>query len=97
MAFSTIKSALENVLKEYNIKEDVDVYKIFHLWGTIVGDKTARHTKPARVGNNTLFVEVDDPLWLTQLRYMRDDIMDKIDFAVKKGVLKDIKFYLKRN
>jgi predicted nucleic acid-binding Zn ribbon protein len=97
MAFSTIKSALENVLKEYNIKEDVDIYKIFHLWGAIVGDKTARHTKPARVGNNTLFVEVDDPLWLTQLRYMRDDIMDKIDVAVKKGVLKDIKFYLKRN
>jgi predicted nucleic acid-binding Zn ribbon protein len=97
MAFSPIKKAIENILKEYNIKEDVDVYKIFHLWGSIVGDKTAGHTKPARVGNNTLFVEVDDPLWLTQLRYMRDDIMDKIDVNVKKGVLKDIKFYLKRN
>jgi predicted nucleic acid-binding Zn ribbon protein len=97
MAFSPIKQALENVLKEYNIKEDLDVYKIFHLWTKIVGDKTARHTKPVRIGKNTLFVEVDDPLWLTQLRYMRDDIMDKIDSSVKKGVLTDVKFYLKRN
>ena len=97
MAFTSIKSALENVLKEYNIKEDMDVYKIFHLWGVIVGDKTARHTKPVRINNNTLFVEVDDALWLTQLRYMKIDIMDKIDGKVKKGVLKDIKFYLKRN
>ena len=97
MAFTSIKKALENVLKEYDIKEDVDVYKIFHLWDRIVGDKTARHTKPARIGKNILFVEVDDPLWLTQLRYMRDDIMDKIESNVKRGVLKDVKFYLKRN
>jgi predicted nucleic acid-binding Zn ribbon protein len=97
MAFISIKKALENVLKEYNIKGDVEAHKIFYLWNDIVGEKTARHTKPARIGNSTLFVEVDDPLWLTQLRYMKIDILDKIESKVKKGVLKDLKFYLRRN
>lgn len=97
MPFVSIKQALENVLKDYNIKGDVDAYKIFHLWDDIVGEKTARHTKPVRIGNNILYVEVDDPLWLTQLRYMKIDILDKVDRRVKNGVLKDIKFYLKQN
>jgi predicted nucleic acid-binding Zn ribbon protein len=97
MAFVSIKKALENVFNEYQIKGDVDAYKIFHLWDDIVGQKTACHTKPARIGNNVLFIEVDDPLWLTQLRYMKGDILEKIEKKIRAGVLKDIKFYLKRN
>ncbi len=97
MAFIPIKKTLDHVLREYNIKGDIDAHKIFYLWDDIVGERTARHTKPARIGNDTLFVEVDDPLWLTQLRYMKIDILDKIEKKVKKGVLKDLKFYLRRN
>jgi predicted nucleic acid-binding Zn ribbon protein len=97
MAFVTIKKTLENVLKEYDIKGDIDAHKIFYLWDDIVGEKTASHTKPARIGNNILFVEVDDPIWLTQLRYMKMDILEKIEGKVKKGLLKDLKFYLRRN
>ena len=97
MAFTSIKQTIENVLKDYDIKVDVDAYRIFQLWDDIVGDKTARHTKPARVGDGILYIEVDDPLWLTQLRYMKIDILEKIDRTIKKGALKDIRFYLKRN
>jgi predicted nucleic acid-binding Zn ribbon protein len=97
MAFTSIKTTLENVLKDYNIKGDIEAHKIFYLWDDIVGEKTARHTKPARIGNNILFVEVDDPIWLTQLRYMKIDILEKIEKKVNKGVLKDLKFYLRRN
>ncbi len=98
MAFTSIKTALESVLREYNIKGGVDAHKIFYLWDDIVGEKTARHTRPTRIGNNyTLFIEVDDPLWLTQLRYMKVDIMEKIEKKVKKGILKDLKFYLRYN
>jgi predicted nucleic acid-binding Zn ribbon protein len=97
MPFVSIKKALENVLKEYDIKGNIESHKIFYLWDEIVGEKTARHTKPARIGNSTLFVEVDDPLWLTQLRYMKTDILEKIESKVKKGTLKDLKFYLRHN
>jgi len=97
MAFTSIRTTLDRVLREYNIKGDIDAHKIFYLWDDIVGERTARHTKPARIGNGTLFVEVDDPLWLTQLRYMKIDILEKIEKKVKKGILKDLKFYLRHN
>ena len=97
MSFVSIKKALENVLTEYNITVDIDAYKIFYMWEDIVGNKTACHTKPIRINKKILYVEVDDPLWLSQLRYMKLDILGKIDRTIKEGALKDLKFYLKLN
>jgi predicted nucleic acid-binding Zn ribbon protein len=97
VSFVSLRKALENVLLEYHIAGDIDAYKVFHLWEDIVGGRTAHHTKPIRINQSILYVEVDDPLWLSQLRYMKLDIMDKIDRMIKKGVLKDLKFYLKTN
>lgn len=97
MSFVSIKKALESVLTEYSFAGDIDAYKVFYLWEDIVGDKTACHTKPIRINKGTLYVEVDDPLWLSQLRYMKMDIIDKIDRTIKEGALKDLKFYLRIN
>jgi len=95
--FVSLKKTLENVLQEYHLAVDIDAYKVFYLWESIVGGKTANHTKPIRINKSILYVEVDDPLWLSQLRYMKIDIIDKIDRTIKQGALKDLKFYLKNN
>ncbi len=97
MPFVSLKKALESVLLDCNLNSDIDAYKVFHRWQEIVGEKTASHTKPARVNKGILYVEVDDPLWLSQLRYMKIDIIDKIDRTIRKGILRDLKFYLKNN
>lgn len=97
MPFVSLKKAIENVLLDCNFTGDIEAYKVFNRWGDIVGEKTAHHTKPVRVNKGILYVEVDDPLWLSQLRYMKIDIIDKIDRTIKKGILKDLKFFLKNN
>jgi predicted nucleic acid-binding Zn ribbon protein len=95
MAFSTVRGVVERVLKKYRLTGDLDAYKVFHMWSDLVGDRIASHTRPQRIDRDTLFVEVDDPLWLTQLKYMKIDLLGKIDVMVKKGAIKDVRFYLK--
>ncbi len=95
MPFYSLKNVVERVLKEYKLNADVDTYKAFSLWNEIVGERMAHHAKPVRVNGHILYVEVDDPLWLTQLKYMKIDILDKIDKRIKKGVLRDVRFFLK--
>ncbi|MCX5803254.1 MAG: DUF721 domain-containing protein [Proteobacteria bacterium] len=95
MPFFALKKVVQRVLREYNFTEDIDAYRVFPLWKDIVGEKMADHTKPVRINERVLYVEVDDPLWLTQLKYMKVDILNKIDMRIKKGVLKDVRFYLK--
>lgn len=95
MAFVSLKDTLQKVLKDYKLSGDVDAYRVFSLWDEIVGQKMADHAAPVRIKDRILFVEVDDPLWLSQIKYMKGDILGKIDVRIKRGVLKDLKFYLK--
>jgi len=95
MAFTDLKSILDTVLKEHNFG-DVHTHKVFCEWKELAGTKVAAHATPVRMNKRILYVEVDDPVWLAQLKYMKGDIMSKIDRQVKADLFADLKFFLKR-
>jgi predicted nucleic acid-binding Zn ribbon protein len=95
MAFTELKSILDSVLKEHNFG-DMDAHKVFCQWKELAGPKVAAHTTPVRMNKRILYVEVDDPVWLAQLKYMKADIMNKIDRQIKTDLFADLKFFLKR-
>jgi len=94
MAFTPIQKTLARVLKGLNIK-DLESIKIFALWDRIAGEKLAAHCQPVRIDRGILYVEVDDPIWLAQVKYMKADIHAKITEALQKEAIKDVRFYLR--
>jgi predicted nucleic acid-binding Zn ribbon protein len=96
MPFVSIQKTLERVLKEKKMPGDLDLFRIFPLWSEIVGEKTASHAMPVRITGHILYVEVDDPIWLTQLKYMKVDILEKIGMKIKKDAFRDLRFFLKQ-
>jgi hypothetical protein len=96
MPFVSLKSVMGKVLKRCNVDpSDVASYGVFDSWETIAGDRLAAHTKPVRITRGILYIEVDDPLWHAQLKYLKTGIIEKIDTTIRQGAVKDIKFYLK--
>jgi predicted nucleic acid-binding Zn ribbon protein len=95
MAFTPLKKVLESVLGEKDLIGDIEAYRVFGQWGEIVGPKVAAHTRPVRLTRNVLYVEVNDHLWLAQLKYMREDILKNLESRMKPGLFKDLKFFLK--
>jgi predicted nucleic acid-binding Zn ribbon protein len=96
VGFVDVKSVLGRVLKQWNISPaEVDAYAVFHVWGEIVGEQVASRSRPSRISDRRLFVEVDDPLWLTQLKYMRVSILDRIGERIGRGIIYDVRFFLK--
>ena len=95
MAFTPLKKILESVMKEKDFTDDIEAYRIFGQWEAIVGPRIAAHTRPVRVTGQVLYVEVDDHLWFAQLKYMKTDMLQRIERAIKKGIFKDLKFFLK--
>ena len=95
MSFTSLRQVLESVLKERKLASDIDAYKIFPIWGEIAGATLANHCRPSRLRDDILYIEVDDPIWLAQLRYMKQDILGKIERRIKPGVFRDLKFFLK--
>ena len=47
---------------------------VFGRWAEAVGDAVAAHVKPVKLDGTKLVVEVDDPAWATQLRFLETDL-----------------------
>ena len=95
MPFTPLKRILEGVLREKAFRGDIEAFRVFGEWEQIVGQPLASHTRPARLTEKYLYIEVDDHLWLAQLKYMKADMLKKIDRALKPGLFEDLKFFLK--
>jgi len=96
MPFTPINEVIDRVIKKYRIYGDIDAYKVFSIWNDIVGTKLAGHAKPVKIKEKVLYIAVDDPLWLAQIKYIKHDIIDKLCIAIKDDIFKDIKFFLKK-
>lgn len=55
------------------------VVAVFGCWDTVVGEQVAGHARPRRLSDGVLRVDVDEPGWATQLRYLRGNIIAEIN------------------
>jgi len=69
---------------------------IFSRWRSIVGDAIADNVTPVRLEAGTLTVEVTEPAWATQLRFLEQqvvttlrehagDVVDSIEVRVRRS------------
>ena len=61
-------------------------------WETAVGPGIARHTRAIRVENAVLWVEVDHPVWKTELHYRKHQILGILNQNATARTLEDILF-----
>ena len=68
---------------------------VFGRWAEAVGDAVAEHVTPIKLDGTKLIVEVDDPAWATQLRFLEATLkqrlaevagatIDSVDVRVKR-------------
>ena len=83
---------LQRALKKKKIFLDLIDYRILDIWNKAVGPQISAHTNPFKFKNATLFVNVSDPAWMQQLRFMKQEIMDKVNLEWEKEEIKNIYF-----
>ena len=54
---------------------------VFGRWEEIVGANVAAHARPVKLEDGRLVVEVDDPAWATQLRFLEADLVTRLSEA----------------
>ncbi len=55
-----------------------EVGGLFGRWEDAVGPAVASNVRPVRLERGTLLVEVDDPAWATQVRFLTDDLRARL-------------------
>lgn len=63
---------------------------VFAKWPETVGAGIADHASPAALRDETLVVEVVDPAWATQLRFLEKEILDRLGAAAGRPVAERI-------
>jgi len=83
---------LAKFLKRKKILLDILDYRILDVWHRAVGPQISAQTAPSKFKNNTLFVTVSTPAWMQQLRFMKQEIMDKVNAEWEKEEIRNIHF-----
>lgn len=71
-------------LKTWGIGEALRLEDIRKSWPKIVGGQISSHTSPVALKDSELVINVDSPVWLQQLSFLKDDLTRKLcAFEVK--------------
>ena len=63
---------------------------VFGRWEDVVGPHVAAHARPVVLDDGRLVVEVDEPGWATQLRYLEADLLEQLAAVAGPGAVRTI-------
>jgi predicted nucleic acid-binding Zn ribbon protein len=93
---SRLGDELNRLLKRLGSEPASNVASVFDNWDVLVGEQVAAHVSPVRLQDGRLLVEVDDPTWATQMRFLESQIINRVS-ARSQVAITAIEVRVKRN
>ena len=84
--------ALASVIGELGIQGKISRYEVLQRWPQIVGEQIAGVTRADHIEGDILFVSVHRSTWRNELLFLKRELIDKINAAMHKVIIKDIVF-----
>lgn len=85
-----LKELIGSYLKEHKLDIKLEQYQVFQDWDSLVGERISQEAKPDFIKHHTLWIRVKNPVWKTELNFMKDDLIKKIAQKTN-GQIKQIK------
>lgn len=76
---SSVKEVLGESFTSLNISAKVAEFRVRKMWPSLVGATIAEKAEPVRLIGSTLYVNVSSSAWMTELTYLKEDLLKKID------------------
>jgi predicted nucleic acid-binding Zn ribbon protein len=87
---------LPRVMKDLGLEEKVEERRLRRDWAEIVGGAVARRSRPRCVRGKTLFIGVADNVWMQEIRFHQQEIVEKVRKEFPKLDVKSIRLELER-
>jgi hypothetical protein len=69
---------LASVVRALKGPDTATVKGVFGGWEEAVGAQVAAHARPVKLDGSVLIVEVDEPGWATQLRFLESSLIERL-------------------
>jgi hypothetical protein len=90
--FVHIGSIIDDVIGQYRRESDGELTRVWQIWDGTVGEAIATNAQPAAFKGKLLLVHVTNSTWIHQLQFLKGDIISKINVALGKPLVEEIKF-----
>lgn len=91
-----LTSSLDDVLRSLRRPGLRATVGVFANWDEIVGPHVAAHAQPVSLVDGRLLVEVDQPGWATQLRFLEADLVTRLAPVTGGAILTNIDVRVRR-
>jgi hypothetical protein len=69
---------LRKILKKRNIPHTPKDRHLIEIWKQAVGPQVALQTHPDTLKRGTLFIRVSAPVWMHQLQFLKEEILERL-------------------
>ncbi len=87
-----LKNVLTRVLASCRRNPDMELARVWDHWDAVVGRVVAENAQPAAFKGRRLIVHVTGSVWVHQLQFMKEGILQKLNEALGKPLLEEIRF-----
>lgn len=91
---SSVGEVLEKLFNKLSLDKKLKEVNALKLWEEVAGEKIGQHSLPLFVRKGNLFVRVDNSGWLTQLTYLKHEIISELNERLGGESIKNIYFRL---
>ncbi len=90
--FTHIGDILQQTLRTIHRDTNEHLVRLSACWTELVGETIGEHSRPAAMKGKLLLVYVSSPVWLHEMRFLKTDLIDKINLLLGPPGVKDIRF-----
>ena len=87
-----IGNVFTQLFRDLGIEKAIQQNMAVTRWAEIVGERIAQISTAERIENGVLFVKVSSPVWRNELVFMKSNLINSVNEALAKTLVKDIKF-----
>ncbi len=86
-----VGEALAALARDLGIADPKVLGALHTRWEEVVGDQLASHARPRALLDGVLTIEVEDPAWATQVRYLGDALKERAAAILGEGSVRSVR------
>ncbi|MCZ7535598.1 MAG: DUF721 domain-containing protein [Acidimicrobiia bacterium] len=88
--------ALAAVARDLGVGDPRVLGALHSRWADLVGDQLASHARPRSLLDGVLTIEVHDPAWATQVRYLGETLRERAVDILGEGSVRSVRVVVAR-
>ncbi len=91
-SLTPLKDVIANLLGNGALPFNPDDARIWKEWDDVVGPAISRNAQPLWIKDRRLRVTVSDPIWLQELKFVEENIKEKLNEKLGRKAVDKIEF-----